>query len=104
MTFSQTVFADTGADINYSKFCELVTESMGKYSDADKRHEYIVNNLENRVSNKNIRDGLNAIFQVDPKERYQVFKQGVEVETGKKWECVELKKYFDQYVSKNNQK
>ena len=98
---SQNILADEGEiKHSYTNFCELVTEAMALKTNAQIRHEYIVNNFDKRVGNKDIRDAYDIVFQVVPEKRYIVFKQAIEVDVGSEWRCMELKLYFEQYVSK----
>lgn len=98
LCFSQDIIANEGSNRQaYLNFCDLVTEAMTAATNPQDRYEYIVNHFEERVGDEDIKDAFDVVYQLNPENRYDVFKQAVEKEIGSQWSCVGLKQYLEQF-------
>lgn len=88
-TYSITAFAlnNTGFDEICSIYTEVINSNMSK----EQRSTYVYDNVAARVSNKDALDAHGSVFQLDPAERYEVFKQGAEMSLGRNWDCDAVK-------------
>jgi len=53
--------------------------------------DYVNNNINERVSDKDAVTTHSIIFQVSPDERYKIFKESAEYSLKRKWECAAIK-------------
>jgi len=54
------------------------------------RLAYVNKHFESVVGSTNVREAFDLVFQVKPTQRYSVFKQAVENESGQSWDCPAL--------------
>ena len=84
---SRPIQESTGLDV----LCDIFEEAMLETDDLNLRLNYIKENVKNRVKSKDVVESMELIWQVAPQDRYLVYKQAVENELGREWECYALK-------------
>lgn len=67
--------------------CRIFTEAKNTTFTKEQRSTYVKDNINSRVHSKGVRDAYFVIFNLQPKERYSIFKKAVEKELKKNWEC-----------------
>lgn len=79
---------------NFDAMCALVQDAMELDLEPQARVSYINKHFSSRVGSKDVKESYDLVFQVNPKQRYQVFKQAVENSLGETWECPALNDFF----------
>jgi hypothetical protein len=79
---------------DYDSLCQLVNEAMSLESTPKARQSYINKNIAYKVISDDVKDAFQLILQVNPENRYSVFKNAVESSLGEHWECSALDLYF----------
>jgi len=51
------------------------------------KNDYIFNNIKKRVSSTDALQAHGAVFNLEPKKRYSIFKQSAEYSLKRKWSC-----------------
>lgn len=57
----------------------------------DQLADYIYNNIAKRVKDKDAVTAHSIIPQVNPPERYKIFKESAEYSLKQKWDCAAIK-------------
>ncbi|MFK5948134.1 MAG: hypothetical protein QM500_05120 [Methylococcales bacterium] len=90
-----TAVADESFTNDYDALCLLVKEAMVLKMEPNGRQTYIRNHLNSRVNSKDVKEAFELVIQVNPEKRYQVFKNAVESELNKNWDCPALEAYLN---------
>lgn len=84
--------AQESVQTDYDVFCSIVEDAMAPAVEPRDRLFYI----QDHSKSKDVKEAFNLIFQIPSDERYQVFKQSVEDDSGQSWECSVLNEFFIQ--------
>ncbi len=87
----------------YDESCNIFSEAMRMHPAIKEQQTYIKENIDERISSKDLNDAYELIYMVDPADRYSVFKNAVEANINEPWECPALKTYFSQFVGVDSQ-
>ncbi|WP_439509795.1 hypothetical protein [Marinimicrobium koreense] len=80
---------DLAAD--FERLCGVFEEALALNDKPGVMAVYVRDNLPYRVESKEVLDAYDAIFLVDPSERYRVFKQAAEANMADSWDCLAFK-------------
>lgn len=78
----------------FNAMCDLFEDVMKLRLNPKARINYINKNFDSRVGSKEAREAYDFIFQIEPNQRYKVFKQSVESSTKQIWSCLAFKEFF----------
>jgi len=88
-TFSTSAFSKEQAGFN--EICHIYTEVQNSNMTNTQLNDYIHNNIEQRVKSVDALQTHSAVFQVDPTERYSIFKKSAEFSLKQAWSCSAMK-------------
>ena len=75
----------------FDLICQIYTEARNSSMTKEQLNNYIFDNVENRVKSKDAIEAHTAVFNLEPKKRYPIFKESAEYSLKKKWECDAVK-------------
>jgi hypothetical protein len=82
-----SLHAVAAEDTGFNEICRIYTEAQNSSMLGQQLSTYIFDNVEQRVISKDARDAHDAIFQLDPTKRYEIFKQSAELALRHLWNC-----------------
>ena len=81
----------TAENASFDEICAIYTEAKNSSLTSAARSEYIFKNVENRIQSKDALQAHSAVFNLEPKKRYAIFKKSAEYSLKKKWDCETIK-------------
>ncbi len=78
---------NTDSDAGFEIICQIYTEALNSNMTKEQRSNYIFNNIESRVRSKDALEAHDVVFQVDPADRYIIFKQSAKIVLKRDWHC-----------------
>lgn len=79
----------------FDEICSIYTEAINSSMLKEQLSEYVFDNVAARVSNSDALDAHGSIFQLDPAERYSIFKQAAEMSLKRSWDCAAVKELME---------
>ena len=76
----------------FDEMCIIFTEATNRNISGQKLSEYIDENVRKRINSIDAIEVYSIILQVDPKERYALFKQSAEYSLKREWDCSAIEK------------
>ena len=71
----------------FDEMCDIFTEATRRNISGQLLSEYIDNNVKKRINSIDAITVYSIILQVEPKERYALFKQSAEYSLKREWDC-----------------
>lgn len=78
-------------DADFERLCGVFEEALALDDDPEVTAKYVRDNLPSRVESDEVIDAYEAIFLVDPDQRYRVFKEAAEANMEEPWDCPAFK-------------
>jgi len=78
-------------DQDFREACNVFEEAVSIGDDAKTMDRYVRETLPSRVQSQDITDAYDAILLVNADDRYYVFQEAAQSNTGAKWDCPALK-------------
>lgn len=78
-------------ETSFDEICRIYTEARNSSMTGEQMSTYIFDNVDQRVASKDAREAHEVIFQLDPTERYDIFKQSAELVLQHPWDCPAVK-------------
>jgi hypothetical protein len=75
----------------FDEVCRIYTEAQNSSMQGEQLSTYIFDNVQARVTLTDAIQAHSAIFNIDPAERYSIFKQSAELSLKSKWDCPAMK-------------
>ena len=75
----------------FDLICQIYTEAKNSSMTKEQINNYIFDNVENRVKTIDAIEAHTAVFNLEPKKRYPIFKESAEYSLKKKWDCNAVK-------------
>lgn len=82
-----------GAD--FEEVCGVFEEALSLDSEPEVMARYIRDNLQYRVKSEEVVEIYEAIFLVNPAERYKLFKEAAEMNMEETWDCSAFKVFVE---------
>ena len=89
--YSYTIIACAVENTGFDEICKIYTEAINSSMPKEQLSKYIFDNVKSRVNNIDALDAHGSVFQLDPAERYSIFKQGAEMSLKRSWDCSAVK-------------
>ena len=77
-------------DADFERLCGVFEEAIA-FDEPEVMAKYVRDNLPSRVESDEVIDAYEAIFLVDPDQRYRVFKEAAEANMEEPWDCPAFK-------------
>jgi hypothetical protein len=81
--------ADTD-EADFDKICKIYTGALNSTMNIEQLSDYIFSNVAQRVKSRNALDAHEAVMQVEPVQRYNIFKQSAELALKHPWNCAAM--------------
>lgn len=90
--FAMNSFANTkiARENGFNTICQIYTEALNSSMTKDQLSKYIFSNIKNRVTSKDALEAHEAVFQLDPPKRYDIFKQSAKYSLKHHWHCASV--------------
>jgi len=75
----------------FDVICQIYTEANNSSMTKEQLNNYIFDNVESRVKSIDAIEAHTAVFNLEPKKRYPIFKESAEYSLKKKWNCDAIK-------------
>ena len=75
----------------FDEICTIYTEAINSSMAQEQLSDYIFDNVERRITDKDALQSHEAVFNLSPEERYSIFKQSAELSLKRKWDCDAVK-------------
>ncbi len=83
------------ADIaGFNEICNIYTEAQNSSMSREQISDYIQNNIQARVQSVDALDAHGAVFQLEPANRYSIFKKSAEISLKHSWYCDAVKNFM----------
>ena len=79
----------------FDEICTIYTEAKNSSMPKEQLSRYIFDNVATRVSDIDALDAHGSVYQLDPAERYSIFKQGAEMSLKRSWDCAPVKEIME---------
>lgn len=87
------------ADQNaYDEICTIYTEAINSTMSVNTASEYILNNIEHRISSSEAIQAHQVMLEAMGDTRYTLFKSFAEHELKTSWDCESMKQMLDKHL------
>ena len=81
----------------FDSACQIFKEASTKNLDPEERGNYIATELDNmgdQIASKEVKEVYHALFNVNPVQRYNLFKQSAETTLKRNWDYQAMKALY----------
>ena len=81
----------------FDSACQIFKEASTKNLNPEELGNYIATELENmgdQLASKEVKEVYHALFNVNPTQRYSLFKQSAEITLKRNWDCQAMKDLY----------
>jgi len=80
---------------DFKNVCEVVEEALSLDATSEVMAKYVRDNLHYRIESEEVIQAYEAIFLVDPAERYKLFQEIAEDNMEEPWDCPAFKVFVE---------